>query len=395
MKQKIFIIAAYSLLIVMGCSQNFDRKNPVDPQSPNYIPQTLPAVPTLISPPNGATGIATTLTFTWNATSGADSFYLQIATNSSFSSGSLFYSPSGHMAGTSRTIGGLSNSTVYYWRVSATNAYGTSGWSSVWSFTTTAGGSVSIEWISIPAGNFTMGSLPSDPYVQTNEQPQHTVYLDAYQISKYEITNAQYKTFMDAGGYSNSAYWTTEGWTWRTSNNITEPYYWSSGQYNSGPSFPNHPVVGVSWYEAYAFCQWAGGHLPTEAQWEKAARGTSDTNYWPWGTTWDASKCNSSYNTAPDTFAYSSPVGLFSSGQSPYGVYDMAGNVYEWCNDWYGSTYYNDPGANSNPIGPTTGSNRVLRSGTFTQTVRYYRTVERWYNPPEHLSYGDGFRIAK
>ena len=251
-----------------------------------------------------------------------------------------------------------------------------------------------IEWISIPAGNFKMGSLGIDPGAYSYEQPQHTVYLDAYQISKYEITNAHYKAFIDAGGYSDSAYWTTEGWSWRTANSITEPCYWSSGQYNSGPSFPNHPVVGVSWYEAYAFCNWAGGHLPTEAQWEKAARGTDSSNYWPWGSAWNAANCNSYFNASPDTFAYSSPVGYFSLGQSPYGLYDMAGNVWKWCNDWFQSDYYS-VSPTSNPQGATSGTYRVIRGGSFSTNDAYCRTAIRYYDPPVYRYFYFGFRPAK
>ncbi|MDI6739896.1 MAG: SUMF1/EgtB/PvdO family nonheme iron enzyme [Candidatus Edwardsbacteria bacterium] len=250
-----------------------------------------------------------------------------------------------------------------------------------------------IEWITITAGNFTMGSLPGDPYARTDEQPQHTVYLNTYQISKYEVTNAQYKAFMDAGGYTNPAYWTTDGWAWRTTNSITEPYWWTSGSYNSGPGFPNHPVVGISWYEADAFSHWVGGSLPTEAQWEKAARWT-DTRYYPWGNTWDASKCNSWFNTAPDTFAYSSPVGFFSSGVSYYGVYDMAGNVWEWVNDWYQSDYYSVT-PSSNPTGPTTDTYRVLRGGSFNGAADGCRVVSRNFNAPDlRLSYY-GYRVSQ
>ncbi|MBI4727614.1 SUMF1/EgtB/PvdO family nonheme iron enzyme [candidate division TA06 bacterium] len=254
--------------------------------------------------------------------------------------------------------------------------------------------SIAIEWISIPAGNFKMGSLPGDPYAQTDELPQHTVYLDAFQISKYEITNGQYKVFLDAGGYSNSAYWTADGWNWRTTNSITEPYWWSTGNYNSGTAFPNHPVMGVSWYEAYAFCNWAGGSLPTEAQWEKAARGTDSTNYWPWGSAWDASKCNSYENVSPDTFTYSSPVGFFSAGQSPYGVYDMAGNVLEWVNDWYQSDYYSVSPA-SNPTGPTTGTYRVLRGGSFYVSDGNCRVAYRTVYAPDNRYLSIGFRLVR
>jgi len=344
------------LFICTGCSKN-------DPASTED--NTAPSVPLLVTPANGDTAVATYLTLGWNATSGASGYTIQISTDSMFIT---YICNKNGLRETNNTISTLDPLTSYYWRVKAVNAYGTSEWSDIWEFKTSPVKSVTVEWIVIPAGNFTMGSTEADtvtwPY-SSGEYPQHTVYLAAYQISKYEITNAQYKAFMDAGGYTNSAYWTTDGWTWKTTNSINEPAYWTAGTYNSGIAYPNHPVVGVSWYEAYAFCYWAGGHLPTEAQWEKAARYT-DARYYPWGSTWDGAKCNSSDNTAPDTFAYSrSPVGFFSAGQSYYGGYDMAGNVWEWCNDWYGSAYYSDPGANTNPTGPTTGSSRVLRGGSF------------------------------
>ncbi|MBI4725980.1 SUMF1/EgtB/PvdO family nonheme iron enzyme [candidate division TA06 bacterium] len=348
-----------------------------------------PATPTLSTPANGAAGITTNPTLTWNASSGATSYTLQVSTSNTF--GSFVYNQSG-LASTSQAIGGLVCDTTYYWRVNASDSFGSSSWSSVWNFATV---SANIVWISIPAGNFKMGSLPDDPYAMTNEQPQHTVYLDAFQISKYEITNSQYKAFMDAGGYTYSAYWTAEGWNWRTTNSITEPAYWSTGNYNSGPGFPNHPVVGVSWYEAFAFYNWAGGYLPTEAQWEKAARGTDSTNYWPWGSTWDSTKCNSYYNTAPDTFTYSSPVGFFATGASPYGAYDMAGNVWEWCNDWYDESYYGSS-PSSNPTGPATGKYRVHRGGSWDNSAGSCRTAYRHYFlDPDCRYYYLGFRLAK
>ena len=365
----------------------------MDPQSSSYIPQTPPTIPALSLPANGATGISTYPSLSWNASSGATNYTLQVSTSNTF--GSFVYNQSG-LTSANRVINGLSYSNTYYWRVNATNSYGVSGWSNVWSFSTGVF-PITIDWISIPVGNFTMGSDTSDPGCYNHETPKHTVYLDAFQISKYEITNAQYKSFIDYGGYNNSAYWTTEGWSWRTSNNITEPYYWSSGQYNSGPSFPNHPVVGVSWYEAYAFCMWAGSNLPTEAQWEKAARGTSANNYWPWGSIWDASKCNSWENSTPDTFNYSSPVGYFSAGQSPYGVYDMAGNVYEWVNDWYQSNYYSSS-PSINPTGPTSGTLHVIRSGSYVNNYmidRSCRCALRYYGTPSDRNAIIGIRITR
>jgi formylglycine-generating enzyme required for sulfatase activity len=260
---------------------------------------------------------------------------------------------------------------------------------------TTFSGSITIEWISVPSGNFVMGSLPTDPHAQVDEQPQHTVYLDDYQISKYEITNAQYLAFMDAGGYSDSTYWTAEGWEWRETFSVNEPYWWSEGDFNSGTAYPHYPVVGVSWHESYAFCQWIGGRLPTEAEWEKAARGTDSTNYWPWGSTWEPSRCNSYYDEPPDTFAHSAPVGYFDDGQSPYAVYDPAGNVWEWINDWYQSDYYS-VSPDSNPPGPTTGLFRVFRGGGWGNIGNYLcRTADRRYHNQVGSNGVIGIRPAK
>ena len=257
------------------------------------------------------------------------------------------------------------------------------------------GGLITIEWVPVAAGDFIMGSLPTDPHAQTDEQPQHTVYLDAYEISRYEITNGQYLAFMDAGGYDDSTYWTPEGWIWRTTYAITEPYWWSEGEYNSGTAFPYYPVVGVSWHECYAFCQWIGARLPTEAEWEKGARGTDPTNYWPWGSTWEPSNCNSYYNEEPDTFAYSAPVGYFDAGQSPCGLYDMAGNVWEWVNDWYQSDYYS-VSPYSNPTGPDSGDVRVFRGGGWGNIGNYLcRTADRRYHDPVGSNMVIGFRPAR
>ncbi len=375
--------------VILGCSRNLSLKNPLDPTNNN-----TPGSPSRPAPANGATNISVNPTLSWSCSdpNAGDTLKYDVYFG-------LVNPPvtivSSDQSDTILTRSGLANNTTYYWRITAKDNHGTSITSQVWNFVTIAGGS-SIEWISIPAGNFTMGSIAADTVTWPNtsdEYPQHTVYLDAYQIGKYEVTNAQYKSFIDAGGYTNSAYWTTDGWSWRTSNNITEPYYWTSGQYNSGIAFPNHPVVGVCWYEADAFCQWAGGHLPTEAQWEKAARYT-DARYYPWGSTWNASNCNCGLNTAPDTFTNSSPVGFFTTGASQYGVYDMAGNVWEWVNDWYSGTYYSVSPSN-NPTGPTAGTNRVVRGGCFGDANSDCRVAFRPDLIPSNRGPGNGFRIAK
>jgi formylglycine-generating enzyme required for sulfatase activity len=288
--------------------------------------------------------------------------------------------------------GTLSYATTYYWKIVAKDNHGDSTVGAVWKFTTVSSAASSIEMVLIPAGSFIMGSI--DSTYNANEMPQHTVFLDIYQISKYEITNAQYKVFMDAGGYSNSSFWTSEGWTWRTGNNITQPAYWATGAYNSGTAYPNHPVVGISWYEAYAFCKWAGGRLPTEAQWEKAARYT-DAREYPWGDTWDPLKCNSYYNIFPDSFVYSSPVGSFASGQSAYGIYDLAGNAWEWVNDWYLYNYYLIS-PYSNPTGPADGTQRMLRGGSWNcDGSLYCRVADRYSHVPTDRGNYMGIRLAQ
>jgi formylglycine-generating enzyme required for sulfatase activity len=250
-----------------------------------------------------------------------------------------------------------------------------------------------VEMVTVPAGDFDMGSDSTDPYIITAELPRHTVYLDEYQIGKNLITNAQYKQFIDSGGYKNSAYWTTAGWNWRVASQESLPQAWLYGWFNSGPLFPNYPIVGVSWYEADAFCRWAGMRLPTEAEWEKAARGT-DHRYYPWGNTPDGSRCNSYDNVPPDTFSTTSPVGFFTNDASPYGCHDMTGNVMQWMHDWYSSSYYlSSP--NINPQGPSSGTRKSLRGGAWNGDAYGCRCAGRG-NGELYTRGGDvGFRAVK
>ncbi|MDO8588342.1 MAG: formylglycine-generating enzyme family protein [Armatimonadota bacterium] len=227
------------------------------------------------------------------------------------------------------------------------------------------------QMIWIPAGSFLMGNtgIGDDLYRDQEydlywEKPQHSVSLSGYWIGKYAVTRGEYRAFRNAGGYSDSSYWSTAGWSWKGSLSRTEPSYWAANQdwayESSGYHQPflqtdNHPVVGVSYYEAEAFCNWAGGHLPTEAQWEKAARWDGHPRIYPWGDTWDPEKCNNWSDTLYPGYQ-TSPVGSYPSGASPYGCQDMAGNVHEWCQDWYKSY----PGSS---LFDWTGFYRVLRGG--------------------------------
>ena len=144
------------------------------------------------------------------------------------------------------------------------------------------------------------------------------------------MTNEKYRGFILADGYGNQAYWSEEGWKWKTEHNVTVPKYWNDIEWNK----PDHPVVGVTYYEAAAYAKWVGKRLPTEREWEKAARGEGGREYpwkYPWGDTFDKLKCNS----AEAGLDHTTPVTQYTNGVSPYGCYDMAGNVWEWCAGWY------------------------------------------------------------
>jgi len=243
---------------------------------------------------------------------------------------------------------------------------------------------VSMEFVPVPAGEFQMGSDPKkDGQAQENEMPQHKLNLGAYLIGKTPVTNRQYLAFVEKSGYQ-------------------KPEHWEDGKIPAGKE--QHPVVRVSWQDAVAFCVWASRvsgakvRLPTEAEWEKAARGT-DGSIYPWGDQEpDATRCNYDQHERGTT-----PVGRYSPiGDSPYGAQDMAGNVREWVNDWYGSNYYASSPF-SNPPGPSSGAPRflrggfrVLRGGSWVDSVSDLRSAVRAGFDPWHvLNYGVGFRCSR
>ena len=228
----------------------------------------------------------------------------------------------------------------------------------------------------VPAGEFQMGDHFNEG--ADDELPVHTVYLDAFYIDKYEVTNALYKNFMDATGHK-------------------APGYWNNSKYNA----PDQPVVGVSWEDAKAYAEWAEKRLPTEAQWEKAARGGLAGKKFPWGDSDpDGSQCNfADKNTdydwsdkdVDDGYQYSAPVG--SSTPNGYGLYDMAGNVWEWCSDWYDKSYYTNSPKN-NPTGPDSGTVRVVRGGCWYNSPYYLRVALRYYSTPSNSYFDIGFRCV-
>jgi len=230
-----------------------------------------------------------------------------------------------------------------------------------------------MKLILIPAGPAIFGSSEADRYACENETPQFRASLPAYYIGETEVTNAQYKRFVDATRHE-------------------APRHWDNGRIP--PGLENHPVVYVIWKDAKAYCDWAGLRLPSELEWEKAARGT-DGRIYPWGNEWDKARCVNPENHGRQGTA---PVGSYPSGRSPYGLQDMAGNVFEWCADWYDWDAYRRYAAGGGLSPPASGSFRVLRGGGwygYDDGVGKCRSAIRIGVNPVSWDDDRGFRVAR
>ena len=251
-----------------------------------------------------------------------------------------------------------------------------------------------IEWCWVLRGKFTMGS---DKY--SNQKPVHkVVYVEEFWMGRYPVTNAQYQLFIDAGGYNERKWWTdagwkakNAGWSWLDSQKTNdqkkwkEPFYWQNDKFNQ----PNHPVVGISWYEAVAFCEWASAklgetiRLPTEAEWEKAARG-SDGRIYPWG---DDEPTNELCNFGNKQNGGTTPVGRYSTrGDSPFGCADMVGNVKEWTQRQNQSDSLENDKQNNKDEG--------LRGGSWSNYTDYCMATHRSYSLPSIRNNIIGFRVV-
>ncbi len=230
------------------------------------------------------------------------------------------------------------------------------------------------DMVTIPAGEFIMGT----DNAREDEYPEHRVYLDAYKIDRYEVTNAQYWEFLEYMKKTNDH---SKCYKAETSGKDHTPRFWDNEYYN----VPDYPVARIDWYDAYAYAAWAGKRLPTEAEWEKAARGMDGRNF-PWGNEWDPIRCNLSGEPKPG--------GSIENGKSVYGCYDMAGSVYEWCDDWYLNTYYTES-PSLNPKGPSGGVRRVIRGGSRFSKPFQVRANMRKSEQPELFNLALGFRCAQ
>ena len=222
----------------------------------------------------------------------------------------------------------------------------------------------------IPAGPFEMGAAGTQAL--EDERPLHRVMLDAFTMDVHEVTTSQYGAFITATGRA-------------------APWLWEAV---SAALHSDRPVIGVDWHDADAYCRWRGKRLPTEAEWEKAARGV-DGRLYPWGNQVPASDVANFALGA--RFSYSQvlmPVQSYESGKSPYGLYHMAGNVGEWVSDWYSANYY-ERSPETNPSGPENGQFKVLRGGSWSDLPKYLLTYGRFKLPPETRNSYIGFRCAK
>jgi formylglycine-generating enzyme required for sulfatase activity len=266
------------------------------------------------------------------------------------------------------------------------------------------------ELVFVPPGGFWMGSTEAEadlardecrrrPVQQHHcgkphrlEMPRHWVEVSAFFIDRYEVTNALFGAFVHATGHRTTA--EIEGWAFvaeRTSEGVdwrqTPGATWRSPRGPGTASLRDHPVVHVTWDDAAAYCRWAGRRLPTEAEWEKAARGPDGRRY-PWGDAWDPTRANGALTVGGTT-----PVDTYPPGASPYGAQDMAGNVQEWVQEWFGADYY-ARSPTRDPRGPSTGEFRMVRGGTWSYEPFFLSTTWRSYLQGDNRHAHIGFRCA-
>lgn len=264
----------------------------------------------------------------------------------------------------------------------------------------------------IPEGSFTMGAIENfSKRLGFCMTPQHQVTLDTYWIDQTEVTVAAFRKFVNATGYQTDAEKNgNSGWIWSYQKNDWEKFSsmgkgpnWKKplGGKSDATGIENHPVTQISWFDASAYCEWSGGRLPTEAEWERAARGDDDARIYPWGMA-DVSETLLNFGERSfqcplcdvrqdDGYQYTAPVGSYPDGASPFGVLDMAGNVYEWVQDSYDGSSCYDSGSVTNPLVSNDKDERIMRGGSYADYKGIYwklRLDNRWSRTP-HASIAD------
>ena len=261
-------------------------------------------------------------------------------------------------------------------------------------------GGVAVEQVFVPAGAFLMGSEDGE----ARERPVHEVTLAAFWLDRSEVTNAQFAAFVAETGYETTA--EREGGAWNAAGEAWAYIDGANWQHPQGPDsdltgLETHPVILLTWDDAVAYATWAGGRLPTEAEWEYAARGP-EARVYPWGAEFDGQKLNfcdlncpfpGADQTVDDGFAFTAPVGAYPDGASWVGALDMAGNLWEWLGDWFNPDYYaNSPAVN--PTGPAAGEQRAVRGGSWLRGVQQARSAFRNLNDPGFRNDQVGFRVV-
>jgi len=285
------------------------------------------------------------------------------------------------------------------------------------------------DWVKLDFGSFRMGSDSSYVYPQDGEGPERLVALDGYDIAVTAVTNAEFSAFVAATGYQSDA--ERFGWSFVFAGQLGDEQLQAHALGSAGSSLPwwvgvegaawhsplgpgssiadlhDHPVVHISWFDANAYASWAGARLPTEAEWERAARGGLEGTLFPWGdeiqpvgqhlmNIWQGEFPTK--NTSEDGFYSTAPVRSFPPNS--LGLYEMTGNTWEWVSDWYSPTWHADgtPETRINPIGPSTGSDKVIRGGSYLCHESYcnrYRLSARTSSHPETTTSHTGFRLAR
>ncbi|HRE46118.1 MAG TPA: SUMF1/EgtB/PvdO family nonheme iron enzyme [Aggregatilineales bacterium] len=257
------------------------------------------------------------------------------------------------------------------------------------------GGSAPIGLEEKSLERFLKANSPDWHSYYSREAPFHQVTIAPFHLMRYAVTNGHYALFMAQDGYTNPDLWTPDGWAWLLRTKRTQPLHWNTPQFAG----EDRPVVGVSWYEATAFARWASlqtGHnlrLPSEVEWEWAARGENTRSFYPWGGAWDAAKLNSGYSdeTHP-TIGTTTPVGMFSpAGDAPLGHGEMLGQVFEWMNSAFRPYPYDAHDGREDRYAPEM---RVRRGGSWLDGKFAHRVTTRYYFPQHYSDKTDGFRLA-